>query len=311
MANHISNADPLALGQFLAYSGRWPRFLAKSSLFGVPGLGRLLRRVGQIPVERGSSRSVDALVAAQPALEEGRAVVVYPEGTITRDPDLWPMRGHTGAARLALATPSPSCRSPSGGRRSSCAAASSGCRAFWARPTLRMRVGPPVALDDLRGRPVDAALLAEATERIMAALTSLLEELRGERPRPSGSTRAPDGPGARTREGRRRWAPARGARPSAWSSPTPATTSRCGRAGPSSPSAINATRRNPDYLPDVELPPNLRAVSDPAEAMDGAYAVVLAVPSQLLRADARGLERARATPTSSAWPRASSWHGGG
>ena len=47
--------------------------------------------------------------------------------------------------------------------------------------------------------------------------------------------------------------------------------------------AINATGRNPDYLPDVELPGTLRAVSDPTEAMAGAYAVVLAVPSQLLR----------------------------
>jgi glycerol-3-phosphate dehydrogenase (NAD(P)+) len=47
--------------------------------------------------------------------------------------------------------------------------------------------------------------------------------------------------------------------------------------------AINASGRNPDYLPDVELPATLRAVSDPAEAMDGTYAVVLAVPSQRLR----------------------------
>lgn len=47
--------------------------------------------------------------------------------------------------------------------------------------------------------------------------------------------------------------------------------------------AINATGRNPDYLPDVELPSSLRAVSDAAEAMEGAYAVVLAVPSQRLR----------------------------
>lgn len=35
--NHISNADPLAVGQFLAYSGRWPYFLAKASLFTIPG----------------------------------------------------------------------------------------------------------------------------------------------------------------------------------------------------------------------------------------------------------------------------------
>lgn len=180
VANHISNADPLALGQFLAYSGRWPRFLAKSSLFGVPGLGRLLRQVGQIPVERGSSRSVDALVAAREALEEGRAVVVYPEGTITRDPDLWPMRGRTGAARLALATSFPVVPVAQWGAEEFLRGPKIGVPRVWAHPTLRMRVGKPVALDDLRARPVDAALLAEATERIMAALTSLLEDLRGE-----------------------------------------------------------------------------------------------------------------------------------
>ena len=52
--------------------------------------------------------------------------------------------------------------------------------------------------------------------------------------------------------------------------------------------AINATGRNPDYLPDVVLPSGLRAVSDPAEAMDGAYAVVLAVPAQTLRTTLAG-----------------------
>ena len=180
VANHISNADPLALGQFLAYSGRWPRFLAKSSLFGVPGFGRLLRRVGQIPVERGSSRSVDALAAARVALEQGRAVVVYPEGTITREPDLWPMRGRTGAARLALATSFPVVPVAQWGAEEFLHGPTLGVPRVWARPTLRLKVGPPVELDDLRGRRADAALLAEATERIMAALTSLLEELRGE-----------------------------------------------------------------------------------------------------------------------------------
>ena len=42
VANHISNADPLALGQFLAFSGRWPRFLGKASIFKVPVVGRIL-----------------------------------------------------------------------------------------------------------------------------------------------------------------------------------------------------------------------------------------------------------------------------
>src|SRR5918993_5590112 len=104
VVNHISNADPLAVGQFLAFSGRWPRFLAKESLFRVPVMGRIIRSCGQIPVQRQSARSADALHAAVEAVDLGRAVVIYPEGTITRDPDLWPMAGKTGAARIALRT---------------------------------------------------------------------------------------------------------------------------------------------------------------------------------------------------------------
>lgn len=179
VANHISNADPLALGQFLAYAGRWPRFLAKSSLFAVPVVGRLLRGAGQIPVERGGSHAVDALAAARTALEADRAVVVYPEGTITFDPDLWPMHGRTGAARLALSTGCPVVPVGQWGAEEFLHGRATGLPHVWARPTLRMLVGAPVPLDDLRGRPVDAAVLREATERIMAALTALVEQLRG------------------------------------------------------------------------------------------------------------------------------------
>ena len=85
--NHISNADPLAVGQYLAFSGRWPRFLAKASVFRIPVIGRIIAACGQIPVERGSTRSKEALVAAAEAIEQGRALVIYPEGTISYDPD--------------------------------------------------------------------------------------------------------------------------------------------------------------------------------------------------------------------------------
>lgn len=49
--------------------------------------------------------------------------------------------------------------------------------------------------------------------------------------------------------------------------------------------AINELHENPDYLPRITLPPTLRATSDPAEALDGVDFVVLAVPSQTLRAN--------------------------
>ena len=100
----ISNADPLAIGQFLAFSGRWPRYLAKASVFEIPVVGRIIAACGQIPVQRESAHLKDALIAASRAIEEGRALVIYPEGTITFRSEPWPMRGKTGAARLAFTT---------------------------------------------------------------------------------------------------------------------------------------------------------------------------------------------------------------
>jgi 1-acyl-sn-glycerol-3-phosphate acyltransferase len=182
VVNHISNADPLALGQFLAFSGRWPRFLAKASLFGVPLLGRVLRACGQIPVQRQSARSADALLAAVEAVHQGRAVVIYPEGTITRDPDLWPMAGKTGAARIALRTGCPVVPIGQWGAQELMYGPQIHFPRLLPRKTLRMLVGDPVDLDDLRDQPVTAAALDTATDRIMDAITALVAELRQEQP---------------------------------------------------------------------------------------------------------------------------------
>jgi len=182
VANHISNVDPLALGQYLAFSGRWPRFLAKDSLFRVPVVGAVVRACGQIPVQRHSASARDALAAAVTAIRQGRAVVVYPEGTITLDPDLWPMRGRTGAARIALQSGAPVIPVGQWGAQE----IMYGKRVSWPRlrprATLQLRTGAPVPLDDLRGVPMTADVLAEATERVMAAVTELVAALRGGRP---------------------------------------------------------------------------------------------------------------------------------
>lgn len=182
VVNHISNVDPLAVGQFMAYSGRWPRFLAKASLFRVPVLGRVLRACGQIPVQRGSRLSANAVVAAEDAVAAGRAVVIYPEGTITRDPQLWPMLGRTGAARVALKTVCPVVPIGQWGAQEILYGHHLGFPRIWPRKTLRILVGEPVGLDDLRDQPLTAALLEQATTRIMDAITALVAELRGEDP---------------------------------------------------------------------------------------------------------------------------------
>jgi 1-acyl-sn-glycerol-3-phosphate acyltransferase len=182
VVNHISNADPLALGQFLAFSGRWPRFLAKASLFRVPVVGRVLRACGQIPVQRQSARSADALLAAVEAVHQGRAVVIYPEGTITRDPDLWPMAGKTGAARIALRTGCPVVPIGQWGAQELMYGPQLHFPKLLPRKTLRMLVGDPVDLDDLRDQPVTTDTLDTATDRIMDAITDLVAELRQEQP---------------------------------------------------------------------------------------------------------------------------------
>ena len=81
---------------------RMPRFLAKAGLFKVPVLGFVLRATKQIPVERSTAGANRSLQLAKEVVDEGGAIIIYPEGTLTRDPDLWPMKGHTGAARMAL-----------------------------------------------------------------------------------------------------------------------------------------------------------------------------------------------------------------
>jgi 1-acyl-sn-glycerol-3-phosphate acyltransferase len=177
--NHMSNIDPVVVGEAVWRLGRAPRFLAKASLFGVPVVGAMLRALGQIPVERGgASRGAIPLSAAKRLIAEGQGVIVYPEGSLTRDPDLWPMRGKTGAARLALQLGLPVVPVAHWGAQVLMPVNSTRIR-LRPRAHVRLIFGDPVDLSDL-GRVADKAALATATDRIMAAITALLEELRGE-----------------------------------------------------------------------------------------------------------------------------------
>ncbi|MFF1875981.1 lysophospholipid acyltransferase family protein, partial [Kitasatospora herbaricolor] len=87
--NHYSEIDPIAIGIVSWKLGRMPRFLAKGSLFRVPVVGWFLRKSGQVPVERaGSTRGSAPLSVAQQIVDDGRIVIIYPEGSLTRDPDM-------------------------------------------------------------------------------------------------------------------------------------------------------------------------------------------------------------------------------
>lgn len=180
-ANHLSYIDPMTFGHFVYDTGRTPRFLAKSTLFEVPVLKHVFLGAKQIPVYRGTSDAAQALSAGFDALRRGECLLIYPEGSATRDPQGWPMRARTGVARLALQSGAPVIP-----------CAQWGPQELWPYPTKRphpfprkriqVRAGPPVDLSAYAGRPQDAQLLHEVTEVIMARITELLVELRGGQP---------------------------------------------------------------------------------------------------------------------------------
>jgi 1-acyl-sn-glycerol-3-phosphate acyltransferase len=177
--NHISWFDPLVSAHFFYDNGRPPRFLGKESVFRVPVFGWILRNAGQIPVYRETSDAANAVRDAVAAVQRGECVVLYPEGTITRDPGIWPMRGKTGAARVALLSGAPLIPVAMWGPQDVMRPYVSEFRIL-PRKTMHVIAGNAVDIDDLRGRPLDAELLQEATDRLVDAIVLLLEGLRGE-----------------------------------------------------------------------------------------------------------------------------------
>ncbi|MBO9556376.1 lysophospholipid acyltransferase family protein [Cellulomonas sp.] len=178
-SNHMTNIDPLTFAHFLWDNGHAPKILAKASLFKVPVVRGVLHATGQIPVHRNTSAAGESLDAAVAAVGAGECVAVFPEGTLTREPDLWPMTGKTGIARLALATRAPVIPIAQWGPQNLLGRYKKLLKPF-PRKLVTIVAGPPVNLDDLYDRPQDTATLREATDRVMDAITALLEEIRGE-----------------------------------------------------------------------------------------------------------------------------------
>jgi 1-acyl-sn-glycerol-3-phosphate acyltransferase len=181
--NHLSYADVLAICLFSYRSGRYPVFLAKSSLFEVKGLRAVMGGTGQLPVYRGQSDAALVLKDVERALSDGACVIFYPEGTATRDPSLWPMVARTGVARAALATGVPVIPVAQWGAQRILPYGSFRPHLF-PRTTVQIVAGPPVDLSSFRGQPLNSEVLRDATQAIMKDITGLLADLRGETPPP-------------------------------------------------------------------------------------------------------------------------------
>jgi 1-acyl-sn-glycerol-3-phosphate acyltransferase len=174
--NHLSYLDPLTNASTVMRAGRRPRFLAKSELFHIPGVGLAFRGAKQIPVVRGSGDATKALVAAERALAEGEVVVIYPEGTVTTRADHLPMRGKSGVVRLSLASGVPITPLASWGSQVVWQKSGKGSLKF-GRPVWT-RIGPAIDLSSRRQQASDAGELRALTDEVMGVLTAMVEDLR-------------------------------------------------------------------------------------------------------------------------------------
>jgi len=179
--NHISYVDPFTFAHFLFDNGHLPRFLAKESLFRLFFIGNVMRGADQIPVYRTSGDPQSALRDAVAAVQAGECVAVYPEATLTRDPEMWPMQGKSGAARIALASGRPVIPIAQWGAQEILAPYKAIPRLL-PRHTSHVAAGPPVDLSRFEGKELTAEVLREATDAILDAITELLAGIRGQDP---------------------------------------------------------------------------------------------------------------------------------
>ncbi len=181
--NHISNVDPICVAYALLLQDVPLRFMAKTELFRVPVLGSVMRHLHMISVDRRSTDPGGALELARQALVDGECVVVYPEGTLTRDPQYWPMKMKTGAARLALDTGVPVIPVAQWGAQEMMPRHS---KIIDPKPGHDVHVTflPPVDASDLVSEKgsEDHEAVNELTRRLEQALVSGVVELRGETP---------------------------------------------------------------------------------------------------------------------------------
>lgn len=139
-ATHSSHADSLALG---AAVRRRLSFLGSADLADTPVIGPFLPRIGLLPVERGSG---DAGLLGELAAQvtAGAALVVYPEGSRSRDGSVH--RPRSGVARLAAATGAPVV--PAGVTGTAAAWPVDGGPRPWPRAHVRVRLGSPLDAPD-------------------------------------------------------------------------------------------------------------------------------------------------------------------
>lgn len=177
--NHVTHLDPLVVA-YATFFGlkRGPHFLAKGGLFSVPILGPLLIAAGQVPVYRNGRRNVEPMEAAYKFLDAGHVITIFPEGTLTREPNGWPMRGKTGSVRMAIQAGVPIYAV---GQWGSEVVLPTYTKKLRPKPwhKVRVQIGDEIDLKKFHGKQLTTEELREATSIVMNAITKQVEFLRG------------------------------------------------------------------------------------------------------------------------------------
>jgi 1-acyl-sn-glycerol-3-phosphate acyltransferase len=190
--NHVSYIDTLLMARLMWQTGRIPRFMIKSGVFDKPVLGAIMRGSKQIPVARGTADAAKSLEAAIEALKAGEAVIIYPEGTITRDPQQWPMQAKSGLARLILAVPQiPVVPVGQWGAQKVLGSK----LVLLTRRRAQASLGEPLDFSARAGEPITIDALRQVTDQVMRAVRTEVAQLRDLTPpdaffRPSSKTQA-------------------------------------------------------------------------------------------------------------------------
>jgi 1-acyl-sn-glycerol-3-phosphate acyltransferase len=180
-ANHVTTVDALAVAYMIYFKlHRAPHFLAKEGLFRTPIVGPAMLAVGQIPIFRGGRGNKDPMESAFSVLRSGHTIGIFPEGTLTRDPDQWPMRARTGAIRLALETGVPIVPMAQWGTEVVMDTYSSRIRP---KPwhTIHMIIGKPMDMSKYVGKKVSTEEMVSLSDQVMVDITRMVEELRGQK----------------------------------------------------------------------------------------------------------------------------------
>ena len=165
-SNHVSFCDSLFLPLVVR---RRLTYVAKAEYFDDWKTAWFFRACGHIPIRRGpGAQWRRALESAVAALEEGHLLVIYPEGTRSKDGRLH--RGHTGIAMVALRTGAPVIPVGLIGTREAQPIGRRFPRPFH---TITIRIGSPLDFSAYQDRAGERLVLRSVTDTVMAEIQHL------------------------------------------------------------------------------------------------------------------------------------------